>query len=142
MNLPKSLILITVDCLRADHTGMMGYGRPTTPFLDRLAAESFVFPKAIASGAPTYYSFPGIMASRFPLAMGRATVGLAPGEPTLARTLQQAGYHTAAYVAGNPYLTSRFGYDQGFDVFQDFLTGATSEDTGKSQPEPASSKGS
>ena len=48
MSAPKSLILITVDCLRADHTGFMGYDRPTTPFLDRLAAESMVFPKAIA----------------------------------------------------------------------------------------------
>src|SRR5205807_1912716 len=29
-----SLILITIDCLRADHVGFLGYGRPTTPFLD------------------------------------------------------------------------------------------------------------
>ena len=123
MSAAKSLILVTVDCLRADHTGFMGYGRPTTPFLDGLAAESFVFPKAIAVGAPTYYSFPGIMASRFPLALGREVVGVAPGESTLATVLQQAGYRTAAYVAGNPYLASRFGYAQGFDVFQDFLSG-------------------
>src|ERR1700704_180642 len=68
---PKSLVLITVDCLRADHTGFMGYARPTTPFLDSLAAESMVFPNAIVAGAPTYYSFPGLMASRFPLALGR-----------------------------------------------------------------------
>jgi arylsulfatase A-like enzyme len=109
--------------MRADHAGFMGYARPTTPFLDSLAAESMVFPKAIVVGAPTYYSFPGIMASRYPLALGRDVVGLAPGEPTLATVLQQAGYRTAAYVAGNPYLTSRFGYAQGFDVFQDFLCG-------------------
>jgi len=120
---PKSLILITVDCLRADHTGFMGYTRPTTPFLDGLAGESLVFPKAIVAGAPTYYSFPGIMASRYPLALGRNMIGIAPGEPTLATVLQQAGYRTAAYVAGNPYLAGRFGYAQGFDVFQDFLSG-------------------
>ncbi len=119
----KSVILITVDCLRADHTGFMGYARPTTPFFDRLAAESLVFPKAIVVGAPTYYSFPGIMASRYPLTLGREVIGIAPGEPTLASVLQQAGYRTAAYVAGNPYLASRFGYGQGFEVFQDFLSG-------------------
>ncbi|MFY9558893.1 MAG: sulfatase [Terriglobales bacterium] len=119
---PKSLVLVTVDCLRADHTGFMGYTRPTTPFLDRLAAESLVFPKAIATGAPTYYSFPGILASRFPLAIGREVVGIAPGEPTLATALQQAGYRTAAYIAANPYLSSRFGYAQGFEVFHDFLS--------------------
>jgi arylsulfatase A-like enzyme len=122
MSAPQSLILVTVDCLRADHAGFMGYDRPTTPFLDQMAAESFIFPKAIACGAPTYYSFPGIMASRFPLALGRGVVGLAPGEPTLATILHQAGYRTAAYVAGNPYLTARFGYDQGFEVFEDFLS--------------------
>lgn len=117
----KSVVLVTVDCLRADHTGFTGYARPTTPFLDRLAAESLVFPKAIATGAPTYYSFPGILASRFPLALGREVVGIAPGEPTLATVLQQAGYSTAAFVATNPYLSSRFGYEQGFEVFPDFL---------------------
>ena len=122
MSAPKSLLLVTVDCLRADHTGFMGYTRPTTPFLDQLAAESMVFPKAIAAGAPTYYSFPGILASRSPLALGREVVGIAPGEPTLATVLQQAGYRTAAYVAANPYLSSRFGYAQGFEVFQDFLS--------------------
>jgi arylsulfatase A-like enzyme len=118
----KSLILITVDCLRADHVGFMGYERPTTPFLDALASESLVFPNATVVGVPTYYSFPGIMASRFPLALGREVVGLAPGEPTLATVLQQSGYHTAALVAGNPYLSSRFGYEQGFDVWHDFLS--------------------
>jgi glucan phosphoethanolaminetransferase (alkaline phosphatase superfamily) len=54
----KSLVLVTVDCLRADHCGFMGYGRPTTPFLDGLAGESFVFPTAIVAGVPTPYSFP------------------------------------------------------------------------------------
>ncbi len=122
MSEPKSLLLVTVDCLRADHTGFMGYPQPTTPFLDQLAAESMVFPKAITAGAPTYYSFPGILASRFPLALGREVVGIAPGEPTLATALQQAGYRTAAYVAANPYLSSRFGYAQGFEVFHDFLS--------------------
>lgn len=121
MSAPKSLILITVDCLRADHCGFMGYERPTTPFLDGLAKESFVFPKAIAVGVPTYYSFPGIMASRYPLALGREVVGIAPGESTLATVLKGEGYRTAAYVAGNPYLASRSGYAQGFDVFRDHL---------------------
>jgi len=96
---PKSLVLITVDCLRADHVGFMGYGRPTTPFLDSLAAESFVFPAAIVAGAPTYYSFPAIMASRYPLALGRDVLGLAPDEPSLASVLKQAGYATAAFNA-------------------------------------------
>ncbi|MGH9536284.1 MAG: sulfatase [Terriglobales bacterium] len=118
---PRSLVLITVDCLRADHVGFLGYPRPVTPFLDSLAESSLVFSDAIVAGTPTYYSFPGIMASRHPLALGRDVVGIAPLEPTIASVLQEAGYITAAFVASNPYLTAQFGYDQGFDRFQDFL---------------------
>jgi glucan phosphoethanolaminetransferase (alkaline phosphatase superfamily) len=40
---PRSLILVTVDCLRADHVGFLGYSRPVTPFLDSLAEKSAVW---------------------------------------------------------------------------------------------------
>lgn len=117
----ESILLVTVDCLRADHVGFMGYERQTTPFLDVLAQESFVVPNAITSGVPTYYSLPTIMGSRYPLALGRDTLGLGPSETTLASVLKSAGYATAAFGAGNPYLSRRFGYEQGFDTFRDFL---------------------
>ena len=94
MGIQKSIVLVTVDCLRADHVGFMGYKRPTTPFLDSLANESFVVPAAIVAGAPTYYSFPAILASRYPLALGRDVLGLGPDEPTLASVLKAAGYAT------------------------------------------------
>ena len=121
MGKQKSVVLVTVDCLRADHCGFMGYNRPTTPFLDSLARESFVFPAAIVAGAPTYYSFPAILASRYPLALGRDLLGLAPAEPSLATVLKQAGYATASFGAANAYISARFGYDHGFDMFRDFL---------------------
>jgi arylsulfatase A-like enzyme len=117
----KSLLLVTVDCLRADHCGFMGYPRPTTPFLDALAAESFVFPTAMVAGVPTYYSFPAILASRYPLALGREVVGLAVRESNLASTFHDDGYATAFFGAANPYLSPQFGYDFGFDTFCDFL---------------------
>jgi arylsulfatase A-like enzyme len=116
-----SLLLITVDCFRADHAGFLGYDRPTTPFLDSLAQESLVFSNAIVAGAPTYFSFPGVLASRHPLGLGRDVVGLAPSEPTIASALRETGYATAAFLAANPYLSARFGYDAGFGVFKDFL---------------------
>jgi arylsulfatase A-like enzyme len=123
MGAQKSIVLVTVDCLRADHVGFMGYDRPTTPFLDSLATESFVFPDAIVAGAPTYYSFPAILASRYPLGLGRDVLGLAPGEPSLASVLKQAGYATASFSAANPYISSQFGYEQGFDIFHNFIEG-------------------
>jgi len=121
MQKQKSIVLVTVDCLRADHVGFMGYELPTTPFLDSLAAESFVIPAAIVAGAPTYYSFPALLASRYPLALGRDVLGLGPDEPTLASVLKTAGYATASFGAANPYISSRFGYEHGFDTFRDFL---------------------
>src|ERR1700720_3473704 len=107
----RSLVLITVDCLRADHVGFLGYDRKTTPFLDSLASESRMLANAIVAGAPTYYSFPSIMGSRSPLALGRDVIGLAPEEATLATVLKESGYSTAAFLGGNPYLSPRFGYD-------------------------------
>jgi arylsulfatase A-like enzyme len=134
----RSLILVTVDCLRADHVGFLGYPRPVTPNLDALAANSIVFSNAIVAGAPTYFSFPAILASRYPLALGRDVLGIAPNEPTLASALHEAGYATAAFLAGNPYLGRRFGYDQGFDSFQDFLTGGTLGEPASSDLAPQS----
>ncbi len=123
----RSIILVTVDCLRADHVGFMGYSAPTTPFLDSLAEESFVIPTAVVAGAPTYYSLSSVHASRYPLAFGRDILGIAPDEPTIASVLKSAGYATAAFSAANPYISSRFGYDLGFDTFRDFL---------ESEPQP------
>ena len=134
----RSLILVTVDCLRADHVGFLGYSRPVTPFLDSLAPQSTIFSDAIVAGAPTYFSFPGIMASRHALALGRDILGIAPGEATIATELHKAGYKTAAFVAGNPYLSARFGYDQGFDNFQDYL--GASLDTVFTPDHPSGSK--
>ena len=133
MKSPRSVLLITVDCFRADHAGFLGYSRPTTPFLDSLTGESLVFSNAIVAGAPTYFSFPALLASRYPLGLGRDVVGLAPGEPTIASTLNQAGYATAAFLAANPYLSPRFGYDTGFNVFQDFLDTKTDPLAGESR---------
>ena len=119
-----------MDCLRADHVGFLGYGNPTTPFLDSLAKESLVLAGAIATGTPTYHAFPAIMASRYPLALGRDLIGLTPQETTLASALREAGYSTGAFVAANPYISRRYGYDLGFETFQDFLDVKTTTITG------------
>src|SRR5712692_2556799 len=118
--LTTNIILVTVDCLRADHTGFGGYRSGITPFLDQLASESIVFENAIAAGIPTYYSFPVLLASRYPLAFGRDFMGLVKDEPTFVSELHDSGFQTAALIAGNPYLSRHFHYDQNFDLFDDF----------------------
>lgn len=134
MSIRKSIVLITVDCLRADHVGFNGYPPGVTPFLDSLAQNSVTFSDAIVAGAPTYFSFPAIMASRSPLGLGRDVLGIAPGETTLATVLRDAGFQTAAFLAGNPYLSRRWGYGSGFDTFEDFLTAAATPEKSARAP--------
>ncbi|HEU4614039.1 MAG TPA: MopE-related protein, partial [Kofleriaceae bacterium] len=44
-SVPKdaNILVITIDTTRADHLGMYGYKRPTSPMLDRVAADGTVF---------------------------------------------------------------------------------------------------
>lgn len=133
---PRHLVLLTVDCLRADHLGAYGYSPSPTPFLDDLASTSCLFERAVTAGLPTYYAFPALLASRFPLTFGRNTVGLLAGEATLASALQAAGFDTAGFVATNPYVSAREGYHQGFEHFEDFL--ADNQEVSEQIHEPGS----
>jgi len=58
-----NLVLITVDCLRADHVGAYGYGKPTTPTLDRLATRGVRFANAFANAPMTLPSIPQLFTS-------------------------------------------------------------------------------
>ena len=40
---PPSILLVSLDTLRADRLGCYGHDRDTSPFLDRLAAEGVLF---------------------------------------------------------------------------------------------------
>lgn len=114
-----NVLLITIDCLRADHAGFMGYDRPTTPNLDRLAAEALLCTNAFATGPRTAESFPGIIASAYALMYGGG-YALTEHHITLAEVLNSAGYDTAAFHS-NPYLSTNYGYDRGFATFWDSL---------------------
>ena len=47
----ENVVLISLDPLRADHLGLYGYERATTPNLDRFAADAVVFERAIAQAS-------------------------------------------------------------------------------------------
>jgi arylsulfatase A-like enzyme len=138
----RSLVLVTIDCLRADRAGFLGYSGATTPLLDSLSKESFVFQNALATGVPTYYSLPALLASRYPLALGRDVVGIAPGENTIATELRAYGFKTAAFIAANPYISATHGYDSGFDTFNNFLRGDVVEFAVETEHGPPSAAGS
>jgi len=117
-----NLLLVTVDTLRPDALGWIG-GAGRTPRIDRLAAEGFRFPAAVAPVPLTLPSHTSLMTARVPSAHGVRDNGqvVGPGFPTLAEALAAAGYATAAFVSGFP-LSAQFGLDRGFAAYDDRLT--------------------
>jgi arylsulfatase A-like enzyme/Tfp pilus assembly protein PilF len=120
---PKSddIILITIDTLRADSVGFAGNTRVKTPFLDRIAAEGVVFSNAHAHNVVTLASHTNIVTGLYPYQHGvRDNSGfkLDPRHETIGMMLRRAGYTTGAFVGAFP-LDSRFGLNQGFDVYDD-----------------------
>jgi hypothetical protein len=111
----RSVLLITIDTLRADALGSYGHPTVVTPLLDRLAAEGVRFEQAHAQNVVTLPSHANILTGRYPLDHGirdNAGFRVPPGTETLATLLEKAGYRTAAFVSAFP-LDSRFGLTAG-----------------------------
>lgn len=132
----KLVLLITIDCCRADHVSCNGYQRPTTPALDGLAAGGVNFPRACSTAGLTPHSFPGILLSNFYQNFGRGRV-VPSGLATLAEVFQKSGWHTVGFSAGNPYVSHLYGYDRGFAEFSDFVGGPARIPDSQRLPPPA-----
>lgn len=113
----EGVLLVTVDALRADHCGFAGYDRGTTPFLDSLATDSLLFESAFAVGPGTPSSFASLFSSRYPLEFG-GYEGFSAGRPSLPEHLHRRAVTTTG-IHSNPYLSRHYGYDRGFDRFED-----------------------
>jgi arylsulfatase A-like enzyme len=114
----SNVVLVTVDSLRADAVGAYD-GDRHTPVMDALADRGTVFEHAFATGNWTPFSFPSILASR-PVFVDTGQIGV-DESPTLAETLSADGVATAGFNAANGFLTSHWGYDDGFDEFEPFV---------------------
>jgi arylsulfatase len=142
------IVLVTLDTTRADRLGCYGYARATSPNLDRLAAQSMVYTRALATTSWTLPAhatlFTGKLAASHGAAydaagsLSLATViegpaewreyrarPLGEAERTLAEVLREAGYATAAVVAG-PWMKRPFGLAQGFVHYDE--SGVTSSE--------------
>lgn len=115
---PPSVVLITIDTLRADHLGCYGSRTARTPNADRLALESTLFENAAAPLPETRPSHFSLFTSRYPRDHGAVSNVFTLGEEalTLAEVYAEAGYQTAAFT-GSLLLDRRSGVAQGFGVF-------------------------
>jgi arylsulfatase A-like enzyme len=115
---PPDILLVSIDSLRADHLGCYGYGRDTSPTIDRLAAEGVRFETAVSTTSWTLPAHAALFTGLYDPAHGTTDVyyRLAPGYPTLAEHLQDAGWTTVGLYAG-PLLHPSFALDQGFQTW-------------------------
>ncbi len=118
-----SVILITVDTLRADRLGCYGNNTIATPAMDSLARDGVLFRRAIAQVPLTAPSHAAILTGTYPMWNGLrdwADHGLRPGVPTLAEIYKRHGYATAAFVSAF-VLDSMWGLNRGFDHYDDWF---------------------
>ncbi|MCP3960078.1 MAG: sulfatase [bacterium] len=114
-----NVIVVMIDALRRDHLGVYGYDQPTSPFLDRLAADSFVFDLAFSQASETSVSTSTLLTSRFfPYEAGSKggqypAYTIAQGNTTVAEVFADSGYDTVG-VFTNPHHFPGSGYWQGF----------------------------
>lgn len=115
----RNVILISLDTLRADHLRCYGYGRATSPNMDKLAEESVLFKNTFATA-------PWTLPSHVSLLTGLDNINhqvytgankMDPGIPTLADYLRGAGYLTAGFTGGG-FVSGLYGLSKGFDSYR------------------------
>jgi arylsulfatase A-like enzyme len=111
---------VTIDTLRADHLGVYGYRRRTSPRIDALARAGTVFESAYTCWPKTRGSMAIMLTGRTPSRNGYSKTHpvLLDFNPTLASVLKEAGYTTAAIV-DNPNVAAQNGYGKGFDSYRE-----------------------
>jgi arylsulfatase A-like enzyme len=120
-----SLVLISIDTLRADHLGCYGYRRDTSPNIDRMASNAILFERAYATSYVTADSHMSIFTSLYPSVHGvrnanaenRRAFRLHSNIKTLPEILRAAGYATGA-ITGGGNVAADFGFDRGMDTYE------------------------
>jgi tetratricopeptide (TPR) repeat protein len=136
-----SVILISVDTLRADHLSSYGYRRFLTPHIGSLQHGGTLFSQVDSQIPLTVPSYVCLFTSTYPFANGveENDERLGPELPTLATLLKARGYRTAAFIGGY-FLARRLGLDRGFDLYDaPFETSTESPPRGLALKRPAGS---
>ena len=115
------VLLIILDTVRADRLSLYGYGRPTSPVLERLATGGIRFDEARSSAPWTLPSHASFFTGRWPHELGVGwQAPLRSMSPTLAEYLASRGYETAGFVANARYCSYDAGLDRGFAHYEDY----------------------
>jgi arylsulfatase A-like enzyme len=116
-----NVVLLVLDAARAQQFGCYGYGRATTPEIDRIASEGVVFERAFTPAVYTLGAMSSVWTSQYP-DRHHSTVSYADPLPkdrlTLAETLGARGLATAGFVA-NAVAGPVHGFDRGFAEFHE-----------------------
>ena len=116
-----NIVLLSIDTLRADKLGCYGYDKPTSPNLDRLAAEGLLFENATCEVPLTAPSMGAMLTSRPPRVNGATRNGVRlPDEiKTAPQLLQEAGYQTFCVQSNWTLKAKLSGIERGFDIYDD-----------------------
>ena len=122
---PRNVVLVSLESVRADHCGYVGYDRDTTPNLDRMAETGVGFRHAVTAGGSTPASMTAVHTGEYPLTDPKDTTperwrAELATKRTVATALSEAGYRTGAFVP-NAFVSSYFGFGEGFEDYRDFL---------------------
>ncbi len=113
-----TIVWITLESTRYDHTSFSDHDAATTPNLKRIADHGSSFDRCFSHGIWTRASSASILTGTYPgfhgAGMDHDTV---PAEfPTIAERLSDVGYHSVCF-SKNAHLSSASGLDRGFDEF-------------------------
>jgi arylsulfatase A-like enzyme len=110
------VLLIVLDAASAFHFGCYGYGRDTTPEIDRIAAEGFLFERAYTPASYTTLAMSSMWTSQHPEQHHHGVNLRGPlpeSRVTLPELLQQQGIPAVAFV-GNPNAGRLSALERGF----------------------------
>lgn len=114
----RTVVLVIVDTLRADHLSAYGYGPRTSPKIDRFFESGTKVSACFSTEPWTLPSIASILTSS-PAAVHRTGLDrpdLPKEIPILAEEFQRAGYRTLA-VTGGGFVDPERGFGRGFDRF-------------------------
>jgi choline-sulfatase len=119
----KSVVLLLIDTMRADHLHTYNPNtRVTTPALDQLAAGSIVFENTQAPESWTKPSVASVLTGLHPASHGArfGDARLSDSAFTIGEAFKQAGFVTGTFIA-NGFVSEKFGFNQGWDQYTNYM---------------------